>query len=116
MKANFTTTVTHTINFYSSPDLACRGYLGLRDLFFAHLPTTGGSFEVLDAEYKLQLSFKDVMPSALDEMDLRMLESFCEGEDDKKISKNDLRMIIQYLVNKEVLPSGDFTVTFKEFR
>lgn len=116
MKASFTTTVTHTINFYSSPDLACRGYLGLRDLFFAHFPTTEGSFDVLEAEHKLELRFKDVTPSALDEMDLKMLQSFCEGEDDKKISKNDLRMIINYLVNKEVLPSGDFTVTFKEFR
>lgn len=113
MKPSFTTRVEHTINFFSSPDVAPMGFLGLRDTFLAYMPDVSCDFEVENYHPKMKLQFNNIYPSALDEMDMRMLKSFgCEGQ----VAAMDLRIILQYLVNKEVLPAGDYVVTFKEYR
>lgn len=120
MKPSFTTKIEHTINFYSLPNLSAMGFYGLKDVFisafykeFYEEDVSGRdrAFAVLDSHPKMRLSFANVSQELMDGSDLKLLGS---SLDSPNFSGMDVRLVLQYLVNKEVLPPGNFVVTFIE--
>lgn len=118
MKPSFTTQIEHTINFFTSPELASMGFLGLRDTFIVnfHKYYEGEedlNFVVQDGHPKMKLHFRQISPERLSDTDEKLLNSFSAKEE---VSGSDIGLVLQYLVNKNILPPGNFVVTFIEFR
>lgn len=109
MKPAIKTEYVHTINFATMHYQAEHGLGGLDALIQegAHRTIMFSTNHI--HQKSIHDSLKDIMPEALDELSYQRLEQiFQEG----KVEILDLRLIIQWLVNKEVLPSGSYVVVF----
>ena len=109
MKPAITTEYVHTINFYTATYQA-EHRLGGLDALIQESAHRTIDFSTTSIHQKLvSTSLKDIMPEVLDEFSYQRLEQiFNNGI----IEVLDIRLIIQWLVNKEVLPSGSYLVAF----
>ena len=109
MKPAIKTEYIHTINFSTMNYQAEHGLGGLDSLI------ENGSNRIINFSTKhihqksIHDSLKDIMPETIDKSSYKRLEQIFE---EGKIEILDLRLVIQWLINKEVLPSGSYVVVF----
>lgn len=109
MKPAIQTEEIHTINFYTTQFQIEHNLAGLNRLICFN-SSREINFKVGSLHGNLiEDTLKNIMPEALDEISYKRLdEIFSNGV----ITLLDLRILIQWLVNKEALPSGTYKVYF----
>lgn len=109
MKPAITTEYLHKINFYTASYQAEHGLAGL-DLLISEASQKEIKFSTLRINANIVTdSLENIMPEVLDDMSYKRLSEIFETG---KIEFLDLRTILQWLVNKEILPSGSYSVVF----
>lgn len=109
MKPQLTTKIEHTINFYTNENFARLNVFGLSDLF-----TFNYAKEFVKLNINLpnsNVSFNNIMPTPLSDWDLGELDQIIK--DGNISTQTQLYPMLVYLVNKEVLPAGDYVISFK---
>lgn len=109
MKPALTTEYIHTINFITKSYQSEHGLAGL-DMLIEESSQRLINFSTDSIHHKMVYdSLKNIMPEALDNFSYKRLEQiFTQGN----IEVIDLRLIIQWLINKEKLPAGSYIVSF----
>lgn len=109
MKPAIQTEEIHTINFYTTQFQMEHNLSGLDNLICFHSSKTI-SFKVGALHGSLiEDTLKNIMPESLDDTSYKRLdEIFSNGT----INLLDLRILIQWLVNKKAVPAGTYKVYF----
>jgi len=108
MKPAITTEYLHTLSFYTPSYHAEHGLGGL-DLLVREASQKDTNLNAKGiTQSSLQDTLTNIMPEALDNLSYQRIEEICHTG---RVEPLDIRLLIQWLVNKEVLPAGSYTLT-----
>lgn len=112
MKAHLTTRIEHTIKFYTQEKFANMDVFGLSDLFTFNYAKEFIEIRLAFSDLGNQTRLTNIVPTVLSEWDLKDLNEIIE--DRTILTPMKLYTVLIYLVNKEIMPPGDYIIDFNK--